>query len=98
MALAQKEMGSAAAMALRDDASSQGSITASSSSAGGNKKSGMRQPQQDVGAIVDDLRAEIAYSRAILQQIKTGGKSAAIPGPPPPAIVTSPSTNNGSQS
>eukprot|EP00197_Chlamydomonas_leiostraca_P004129 CAMPEP_0202872932 /NCGR_PEP_ID=MMETSP1391-20130828/22287_1 /ASSEMBLY_ACC=CAM_ASM_000867 /TAXON_ID=1034604 /ORGANISM="Chlamydomonas leiostraca, Strain SAG 11-49" /LENGTH=140 /DNA_ID=CAMNT_0049554079 /DNA_START=201 /DNA_END=623 /DNA_ORIENTATION=- len=55
----------------------------SSGGGGGADGSSTGTSEADVQALVDDLRAEIAYSRAILQQMRTGGKSGAPPGPPP---------------
>lgn len=81
-ALARKEMESASISPRALTSQSSSSNKNDTSTAGSSTRPGMGGPA-DLEAVVDDLRAEIAYSRAILQQIRTGGKSGAVPGPPP---------------
>lgn len=45
-------------------------VSKSSSSTSSSSKPGSVAPPADLSAIVDELRSEIAYSRAYLQQIK----------------------------
>mmetsp|Transcript_151 Transcript_151/g.244 ORF Transcript_151/g.244 Transcript_151/m.244 type:complete len:194 (-) Transcript_151:7-588(-) len=76
--MARKEM--AAASGLPDPGLSAPAGPSYNSSSNGTGGSVQRI---DSHAAVDELRAEVAYARALLMQMKTGGKSSGPPGPPP---------------
>lgn len=81
--LARQDM---AAAGMQDTAgpSSESSLVSSSNNRGSSSSANSTK-QMDTAAAVDELRAEIAYTRASLQLLRTGGKSGARPGPPPTA-------------
>ncbi|GFR39806.1 hypothetical protein Agub_g296 [Astrephomene gubernaculifera] len=73
VALARKEMSSAGFLpqnSLSSSMSTAGSSSSSSSSSGSPAASTTAAPQ-DPQAAVDDLRAEIAYARAALNEVRT---------------------------
>jgi uncharacterized protein YceH (UPF0502 family) len=71
----QDEVQAVAQRELQGSSSRQGLLASSSSSSSGSSSStssSSNAGSKDLEAIVDELRADIAASRALLQQIKTG--------------------------
>jgi hypothetical protein len=71
----QDEVQAVAERELQGSSSRQGLLASSSSSSNGSSSSSSSSNTsggKDLEAIVDELRADIAASRALLQQIKTG--------------------------
>ncbi len=70
------------------------SSSSSSSPAGG--RAGGAVAAVDLQAQVDELRAEVAYARAVLAQLRTKGQAGVLPGPPPGLSPSSSSSSSSS--